>query len=210
MKKFIITLLLGAVCNFASTVYGISDSEANGILFMKQEEKLARDAYRTLYAKWGNVLFQNISLSEQRHMDAIDNLIKINALKDTTPALVGKFSFPELQALYDKLIASGNESLANALAVGVAIEEADIEDLQADLKTNLQSATLRVYNNLLSGSKNHLNAFTLALKNLNASTGSTTPPGVCDQTACPRAQNATCPQVPNAVCAPIRQLRCRR
>lgn len=208
------TLILGVFCSVASNAYAISESEANGILFMKQEEKLARDVYRTLYAKWGNVIFQNISLSEQRHMDAIDSMIRLNGLKDATPTLAGKFSIPELQELYDKLIISGSESLASALAVGVVIEDADIDDLQTAIKGTVQTTTLRVYNNLLSGSKVHLNAFNLALKNLSASTGSTdnttTTPGVCDQAACLRGKNPTCIQVPKAICTPIRQLRCQQ
>jgi len=43
---------------------------------------------------------------------------------------LGEFTDADLQALYDQLIRQGNESAADALKVGLAIEEIDILDLQ--------------------------------------------------------------------------------
>jgi len=43
---------------------------------------------------------------------------------------VGTFTNPELQELYDLLVETGSQSLADALRVGVAIEEIDILDLE--------------------------------------------------------------------------------
>jgi hypothetical protein len=62
----------------------------------------------------------NIASSEQRHMDAVDRLIQAFGLTDTTPDEAGKFSIPELEVLYGELMAQGNPSLAEALAVASA------------------------------------------------------------------------------------------
>ena len=43
---------------------------------MLEEERLARDVYDYLFAKWGLRQFENISTSEQSHMDAVENLLK--------------------------------------------------------------------------------------------------------------------------------------
>ncbi|USN55024.1 MAG: DUF2202 domain-containing protein [Candidatus Peribacteria bacterium] len=42
---------------------------------MRQEEKLARDVYRTLGSSYVVNQFQNIPLSEQKHTDAMELLI---------------------------------------------------------------------------------------------------------------------------------------
>ena len=45
--------------------------EREGLLYMLEEEKLARDVYLALYDLWGAPVFQNIAGSEQAHMDSI-------------------------------------------------------------------------------------------------------------------------------------------
>lgn len=47
------------------------------LLYMREEEKLARDVYITLYEKWGIPVFNNISNRESDHNDL---LRVINAL----------------------------------------------------------------------------------------------------------------------------------
>lgn len=84
----------------ASNVGEITPADANNILFLKQEEKLARDVYQALANKRQHATFVNIAAAEQRHMDAVDRLIQAFGLTDTTPDVAGKFSIPELQALY--------------------------------------------------------------------------------------------------------------
>ena len=55
---------------------GLTDEEEQGILFMREEEKLARDVYLFFYDMYDSIpIFNNIAQSEQRHMDAIEKLI---------------------------------------------------------------------------------------------------------------------------------------
>lgn len=160
-KTIAAAIMLGGL---TSTASALTAPEANAILFMKQEEKLARDVYKALHAQWGAVIFANIAASEQNHMNAIDGLISRYRLKDTTPAEQGKFSDPELQKLYDDLVAAGGVSLTEALKVGVLIEELDIKDLRAALLTARDRPIKNVFGNLLNGSLNHLAAFRSWLK----------------------------------------------
>ncbi len=53
----------------------LTSAEMEGILFMREEEKLARDVYLYLYEIYPLRPFLNISKSEQAHMDAIKYLI---------------------------------------------------------------------------------------------------------------------------------------
>jgi len=159
-KILVATVLLSGLTPAA---LALTATETSSILFMKQEEKLARDVYQVLHAKWGHVTFGNIAISEQRHMDAVDGLIARYRLTDTTPKEAGKFTYPELQALYDELIALGSKSLADGLAVGVLIEETDIADLKEALKATREKPIRNVFSNLMDGSYNHLAAFTRAL-----------------------------------------------
>jgi hypothetical protein len=147
----------------------LTEAEAADLLFMREEEKLAHDVYVTLYAEWGNAVFDNISQSEQKHMDAVLALINKYGLAD--PALdFGYFANPELQALFNDLIQTGLQSQLDALMVGALIEEVDMEDIVAAMERTEKSDILNVYGNLLAGSENHLAAF---VKDIEAITGET-------------------------------------
>jgi hypothetical protein len=151
----------------AVPVAELTEAVEHDLLFMREEEKVARDVYAGLYAEWGVRVFNNIAQSEQQHMDSILGLLNQYGLVD--PALeAGQFSNTDLQDLFDALMSRGRQSKLEALMVGALIEEVDIEDLaQAMLRTD-QSGILSVYINLMKGSENHLNAF---VKNIEAITG---------------------------------------
>jgi hypothetical protein len=53
----------------------LSEEEFSALLYMREEEKLARDVYLTLGAHWSLPIFQNIGQSEQAHMDAVKVLL---------------------------------------------------------------------------------------------------------------------------------------
>ncbi|MBE0671603.1 MAG: DUF2202 domain-containing protein [Anaerolineales bacterium] len=137
----------------------LNAEEAAALLYMREEEKLARDVYNALFTIWGQPTFSNIASSEQQHMDQIKLLLDRYGLTD--PALdLGKFTDPSLQALYDQLVAQGSVSLTEALNVGVLIEQTDIADLQTRLAQTENADIQLVYTNLMNGSYNHLAAFT--------------------------------------------------
>jgi hypothetical protein len=145
--------------------------------FMREEEKLARDVYATLYdfhlAKGLTLtVCDNIAYSEQRHMEAMKQLLDNYGIPDaaveggqgTYPGscrdAACKFNNDDLTALYARLVADGEFSGLGALLVGGLIEEVDMISLaeaiaNAEGYSNIQG----VYDNLLCGSGNHLRAF---------------------------------------------------
>ncbi|MBN2163837.1 MAG: DUF2202 domain-containing protein [Pontiellaceae bacterium] len=144
-------------------------AEAEDLLFMREEEKLAHDVYTALYEIWNQQVFINIAASEQRHTDSILRLLSTYGLAD--PVLgAGEFSNPELQELYDALLKRGSTSLLDALYVGALIEEVDMDDIVAAMDRTDESAIEKVYANLLSGSESHLQAF---VSNIEYLTGET-------------------------------------
>ncbi|HSQ38753.1 MAG TPA: DUF2202 domain-containing protein, partial [Anaerolineales bacterium] len=140
----------------------LSAEETASLLFMREEEKLARDVYNFLYTTWGQPTFQNIASSEQTHMDEIKLLLDRYGLAD--PALdPGQFTDANLQALYTQLTTQGALSLGDALKVGAAIEEIDILDLQTRLAQTDNADLQQVFTSLMNGSYNHLKSFTSVL-----------------------------------------------
>jgi hypothetical protein len=138
----------------------LAEEEAAGLLFMREEEKLARDLYNAFAEQWDLPIFSNIARSEQRHMDSVARLLTRYGLDDPTAGKgPGEFSDPALQALYDDLLAQGSVSVEAALAVGVLVEETDIADLDERLAMTTQPDITRVYTNLRRGSTYHLAAF---------------------------------------------------
>ncbi|MGZ5135529.1 MAG: DUF2202 domain-containing protein [Flavitalea sp.] len=138
----------------------LNSAELSSLSFMREEEKLARDVYITLYNKWGVNIFSNISNSEQTHMDAM--LMLINKYNLTDPVgsnAVGVFNNVTLQNLYSQLMVKGNTSVLEAYKVGATIEDLDIFDLKNAL-IHIDNQDIRlVYDMLSKGSRNHMRAF---------------------------------------------------
>ena len=109
----------------------LSDTEAAHLVFMREEEKLARDTYITLYEIWGLKVFSNISRAEQTHMNTMLTMLNNYGVADPiVDDTVGSFTNTELAGMYVDLVASGEKSLLDALYVGALIEEVDIPDIQ--------------------------------------------------------------------------------
>ncbi|MEZ4992275.1 MAG: DUF2202 domain-containing protein [Saprospiraceae bacterium] len=146
----------------------LTAEEEAGLIFMREEEKLAHDVYIKLYETWGRQVFNNIAASEQTHTEAVLLLLERYNLQDPVGDNgVGVFVNADLQLLYDQLVARGNQSVEEAFRVGAAIEEIDILDLQDQL-TNVvdnQDITL-IYESLQKGSRNHLRAFVRNMDNI--------------------------------------------
>ncbi|MCA9923688.1 MAG: DUF2202 domain-containing protein [Anaerolineales bacterium] len=143
----------------------LSADEIAGLMFMREEEKLAEDVYLTLYDMWGMNIFQNIASSEQTHTESVLELLNTYGLTD--PAVNnarGEFTNQDLQALYDQLTVTGSLSLADALKVGAAIEEIDILDLNQRIATTTHDDISTLYQNLRAGSENHLRSFVSTLE----------------------------------------------
>ncbi len=137
----------------------LSPAEIATLVYMREEEKLARDVYLKMYEVWGDPVFATIAASEQQHMDAILKLLNKYGIADPAKAAPGEFTNPELQAMYNQLIADGAVSVLAAFQVGVAIEQTDIADLQAAIAGTAKGDLRQVYTNLLNASLRHLATF---------------------------------------------------
>lgn len=142
-----------------SELQSLSQEEIDGLLFMREEEKVARDSYITLGESWGLVIFDNIAFSEQSHMDALEKLLVQYGIPDPVIPGVGEFTDHELQELYDVLMAWGLQSQMDGLYVGAAIEETDIIDIQHEIELARHEDIITTYERLMCGSRNHLRAF---------------------------------------------------
>ena len=144
----------------------LSETEAEGLIFMREEEKLARDVYLYLYELWGAQVFANIAQSEDSHMQAVLTLIERYGLEDPASSTGhGEFINTDLQKLYDELVAAGSLSLKDAYLVGATIEEVDILDIQTYIDATDHDDIIRVYESLIQGSSNHLRAFVQNIEN---------------------------------------------
>ena len=151
---------------FRADKNGLTEIEIEGILFMREEEKLARDIYSAFHELYSSIpIFFNIANSEQKHMDAIKTLIdKYDLVDPVIGKEFGEFENQDLQQLYFELKSKGSESLIKALEVGAEIEEIDIIDLKNYISQADKEDIIRIYKNLLRGSENHLIAFVKVLK----------------------------------------------
>lgn len=168
MKKYILFLSLVVL---SVTTYSqqpvLKQQEKDAILYMREEEKLARDVYDSMYVKWSGNPFGNIRQSERMHMSRMLTLITTYGLTDpvtTNQDKPGLFANAVLQQYYYELVSAGSRSLTEALKVGAKIEELDIADLEARIAQTQQADILTTYTDLKMASENHLRAFVRRLK----------------------------------------------
>ncbi|GAA4809983.1 DUF2202 domain-containing protein [Litoribaculum gwangyangense] len=146
----------------------LSQSDKEALLFMLEEEKLARDTYLFLDNIWSINPFSNIKNSEQNHMDSIESLlVKYQINYDVLP--LGEFKNQDLQSLYNQFQIDGILSMTNALKIGATIEDLDIVDLQNFINATNNLSIISVFQSLQCGSKNHLKSFVSSLENINDS-----------------------------------------
>ena len=129
------------------------------LTYLIEEEKLAHDVYTVMYDLYGAKVFGNILQSESTHQDQVLGLLDAYGVEDPRSEELGVFNDPDLQALYDQLIAMGSQSAQDAYQVGVLIEEKDIADITDQLATASDQDVVDVLERLRSGSENHLRAF---------------------------------------------------
>ena len=142
--------------------------DKNALLFMLEEEKLARDTYEYLDELYGINQFSNIKLSEQTHMNAIVSLLDQYKI-DYTVLPYGEFENKEMQDLYDQFVEKGQLDSMNALEVGATIEDLDIVDLEEFIEATSNTSIISVFESLQCGSRNHLRSFVGAIENSNES-----------------------------------------
>lgn len=137
----------------------LTDAQVEDLIFMANEEKMAHDVYSALADLWGVRAFANIADSEARHFEAVNVVLERYGYE--TISLDEDFTNGVIAELYDELMAQGAESLDEAIAVGVLIEETDIADLEsrmAELETSAPDV-FEMYTHLQAGSQNHLGTF---------------------------------------------------
>ncbi len=136
----------------------LTQLDKDALLFMLEEEKLARDTYRYLDNLWSISVFSNIKNSEQTHMNAISNLLNLNYVEYIILP-EGEFENQDLQNYYNMFVTNGRISQDNALQIGATIEDLDIVDLEHYLTATTNLEIIAVFNSLQCGSRNHLRSF---------------------------------------------------
>ena len=145
----------------------LSLEEETDLIFMREEEKMARDVYLFFSELWSNPVFSNIAESEQQHMDSMAVLLNTYGLTDPVQDdSIGLFTNPDLAELYITLTNRGQASVLEALKVGALIEEVDMRDIQHAIDQAEHADIIQTYENLLRGSRNHLRAFVRAIEEM--------------------------------------------
>ena len=166
----------------------LSEDEAAGLIFMREEEKLARDVYLTLGEMYPNeAVFNTIGdNSEQTHTDTVRdalfdyNIDDPNPTANDLPDSIGVFTGEDygwyFTEKFTALVDWGSQSVLDALYVGAFIEELDMIDIikcpkvivetdngigedECGLLYTDENQLQTMYTHLVEGSENHLRAY---------------------------------------------------
>ncbi len=144
----------------------LSPKEEDGVLFIWEEEKVARDLYTELYRETKDSIFIDLARSEQSHMDQAKALIDEYDLKLPVEDEPGVFSNETLIGLYNDLLAQGMRSQEDALKVAATFEEISIVDLEKELEVADNEDVRVVFQGLLAGSRKHLRSYVRDLQDM--------------------------------------------
>ncbi|HEY0634607.1 MAG TPA: DUF2202 domain-containing protein [Gammaproteobacteria bacterium] len=187
------TLLMAAIALNAAiapvaAAATLDHAEETHLVFMREEEKLARDVYLTFAQIYPNQpVFQTIATSsEQTHTDTMrDKLAQYNITDpnpDTNnlPSSIGIFTGavygPYFTEKFSTLTSLGMQSELHALYVGALIEELDMHDIVACPKAIVETDPAieeggcgldytdekplkNAYSSLIDGSESHLRSY---------------------------------------------------
>jgi hypothetical protein len=142
----------------------LSAQEKEGLNFIWEEEKMARDLYTSLYEKSKLTIFRDLARSEQSHMDQARAIIDKYALNIPGKDEQGVFQNQTLQKVYDELLAKGLSSDQDALNAAATLEEISIIDLMKELNATHAEDVKAMYQGLLAGSQKHLRSYVTDLK----------------------------------------------
>lgn len=164
----------------------LDSAEATHLIFMREEEKLARDVYMTLSSLYPDSrVFVNIGEgSEQTHTDMIRDQLEAYGIDDPNPETnnlptsIGVYTGNEYGTYFTEkfvyLTELGSRSELDALYVGAFIEELDMHDIvecpdyieetdngveDCGMNYTDEAPLINAYSSLVDGSKNHLRAF---------------------------------------------------
>lgn len=153
-------MVLLLACSSKTPDAELTDVEKEGIQYIYEVEKVARDVYHYFYDEWETPVQNIISGSEQSHMDILKELIDKYYLGDPAEGKdYGEFSNSDLQQLYQDLIGLGLSSEVDALSTAAMIEEFDIVEIKEYVNKTDKDDVISAYNKLTEGSESHLRIF---------------------------------------------------
>jgi hypothetical protein len=142
----------------------LSTHEKEGLSFIWEEEKMARDLYTSLYESDKLTIFNDLARSEQSHMDQARAIIDKYALTIPGKDEQGVYQNQTLQRVHDELLAKGLSSDQDALNAAANFEEISIIDLEKELNATHAEDVKAMYQGLLAGSQKHLRSYVTELK----------------------------------------------
>lgn len=191
LKKLSTVVALGLItlaAPFLAQAEVLDAGEETHLVFMREEEKLARDVYLTLSTLYpAEPAFANIGEgSEQTHTDTVRDMLATYNIADPNPDAndlpdsIGVFTGADygwyFTEKFNYLVSWGSQSVLDALYVGAFIEELDMIDIvgcpkvivetdngigegECGLTYTDEPPLQNMYTHLVDGSKDHLRAY---------------------------------------------------
>jgi len=137
------------------------------LIWMHDQEKLARDVNLRFAGKWAEPIFSSIAESEQRHMDELAAMISLYELQPLIETdEIGVFGDDRHSEAFSELIRRGEQSLLEAYRAAAYLEEWDIKELNGGIGSTAEHPLVDTYSRVLGGASNHLKTFVTKMSGL--------------------------------------------
>lgn len=167
MKTYKLSAIVLFIFGVLFTVQSNAGTDEKLLQKMYEEEKMSYDLYTEFFNKWGLNVFDQVRESEAIHMLRIKELMGVKELPQGTGVAgdeKGLYDNKDIQALYDEYTVLGNISDVTSLETAALMEENDITNLRARIKSQTDDRTIKIFAQMERASQNHLRAFVKSLK----------------------------------------------
>lgn len=143
----------------------ITENDKNSLVYFREEEKLAADAFDYFYEMWTNKLFLTFKNSETKHECRFRELLDYYGIEDPVKEYGrGEFGSDSLEYYYVSIISFGSKSLLHSFLAGAEIEEKTVYELGNAIKVIDNENLTEVYKTHKISSEGYLRVFAAKLK----------------------------------------------
>jgi hypothetical protein len=146
----------------------LTDQQISDLLYLNEEEKLARDICAFFWKKHDIVIFETVMNTEKHHVDLMKKAKSTYVPeKSSDHSKAGVYTNHDLQDLYTEMTKKSTSVHKALLNAALMAETAilDVRDAISDLDGK-HSKLAKVYDTLLDDSEDHLRIFAGILKDL--------------------------------------------
>lgn len=144
---------------------GLSYNDIRGLHLIREEEKITRDLFLSLAARWSMGIFRSLAESEDNQAILIRTIMERHSINDQyETGETAKFRNRETQSIYDGLAAKSSRSPEEAIRAALFTQDLGIYELRSLIRQTERTDLKILYLNLEKSARSAIRALNSELE----------------------------------------------